>query len=663
MFITKLITRGLKRRDFDLALDRANAITGDNFAGKTEILDAVNLGLVGYSPALGNTPRATFGLCRGVRLEIELHFDTNDVLRREWWLEGDTVKSKHTIPPALKNCPTLAVMLNAEEYFALGATDRTRYVFANCPVEIVSRETMQTRVDGAAIGLKVPEGVVAVYDLSTIFEKIDEENRDRVASNTPPMTPQEEIAMLLELVRADYTNQEREEKTQQGTINGLTGQRADETKLSVPLATLEDQRVALNAEIAEIQSRREAVIGNFTKMKVDQVRRGQIASEISRLTGKGDRTAELAGLKDRLALLAQTIAGFENVTTQRVQAVLQDIANAQTQRTLAASKVTIATNQIGKHEAAIAGLDTLTACPYCGAAGEGWKELKRAEYLSAIKAEKKNRDDADIQVNRYGADVVASVEIKNSLAAESERQNGYIQSYNDTKDEIAKLEPALARVTALREEQDRLLPNDPALTAKAETIQTELNVKNDELRGLNGLITAAAAREGDLVRMAKAEKLRDEAKARKDLAKAAGTELKLIQSEMVAGAFRPLLAIANSIFAGVLPFEIEYRDGEIGARENGIWRGHKTMSGVERLLTYCAIQMALAARSPIRVALLDEMGRLHSKRIPGFTDAVLGAIADGNVDQVLIVDPERGPKYQGTGIGGDLLAFHVIAVE
>lgn len=658
MYITQVIARGLKRRDFDVTLDRANVITGDNFAGKTEILDAITLGLVGYSPALGNTPRATFGLCRGSLLEIELRFDTNDRLIRTWWLDGDAVKSKHTIPAGLKNNPLLATMLDANEYFALGPTDRTRYVFANCPVEIVTREEMQRRVDAVVEALDLePAGV---YALAPYFQQVDDKSNERFMKNQPKLTPQEEIATLLELVATDWTLQKNEAAQQQGTINTITAQRADEEP-GAPLASLEDERASLTREIEAIQTRKDDIIGSFTKMTGDRMRRAAIAREISQT----DKTRlDLVTLKEKLSLIEQAVAGFVPVTMERSQASLQLIADAQA-RKLAAYKVgaeaKVKYMDADKGLAALAGA---TVCPFCGATGEGWKELKRAQYVSEIEAANLVIASSEKSYQLNTAEEVAAKTTNADLLSEAKRQNDVIAQAEQVRAAISRLEPSMTKLESLNAELGRLAVDDPALTTKAETIQTELNIKNADLRALNVSITTAAGRAGDLVRMANAEKLRDAAEARKALAAAAGKELKLVQAEMVDGAFKPLLQVANAIFAGVLPFEIEYRDGEIGGRADGVWRGHKTMSGVERLLVYCAIQMALAARSPIRVANLDEMGRLVTKRIPNFACAILGAIRDGYIDQAFLVDPERGEIYTCAQLSAeDDLAFQVIAVS
>lgn len=646
MYPTRIIARGFKRGSFDVTLSRANVITGDNFAGKTQILDAVRLALIGYLPELGKLPSATFGLASGKEMEVQLHFDNGDVIAREFWLEGNSVKQKHEIPESLKDCNLLTVMLNAEAYFALGPLDRTRYVFANCPVDLVTNENVMERVAKVA-----PD-----YDMGAILDKVGEAIETAAARNDT-VTPQEAMELTLKLVAENWSRLGDTAKMHQGTINGITTQRAEE-EAGLPVATLQDMKAAKTREVAEIMERRARFLGSFTQMKTDGERRKVIDREIQH--GAKAR-ARLVVLKDTQALLTTEIAKLVPVTREMQTTAAVRCSDLRNIIATFTKGLQAATSQIAKDEAELASLCSKTCCPYCAAAGEGWKEKKTRELQASINSLWLAAKEIEGKSETAKNDLVKADMHEKNLGGEQARQTEVTNRQRLGAVEIAELEPQLARYKALEEEKARLMTDDPDLTAKVETIQSELNVANEELRGLDREIEKAAGRAHDLQRMATAEKERDAALKLKDLAAAAGKELRLVQAEMVEGAFRPLLQNANAIFAGVLPFAIEYKDGEIGAREGGIWRGHKTMSGVEKALTYCAIQMALASRAPVKVAVLDEMTKLVSKRVPAFAERVLQSIEDGLVDQVLIIDPERGQLYTKTYTQD--LAFNVIAVE
>lgn len=650
MYPTRVIARGFKRGSFDVALSRANVITGDNFAGKTQILDAVRLALISYLPELGKRPADTFELASGKEMAVELHFDTGDIIVHEFWLEGNSVKQERTVPDSLKDCNLLTVMLNAEAYFELGAIDRTRYVFANCPVDVLSREEIAERVNKVA----------ADYDMAQVFDALDVEiAADETTANA--WTPQMELDFILSHVATHWKNLQATEKMHQGTINGITTQRADE-EAGLPLATLQDMKAALTRSITEINDRRGRFIGSFTQMKADANRRAVIDREIQH--GHNARE-QLVGLKAKLALFDDQIAKLTPVTAQMVSASVEKGAGFRALIDTFTSGLRTANGDLGNAEKELDGLSAASCCPYCRAAGETWKQAKQIELMATISRLKSTGGEIAAKLTAARNDFDLAVIDHKNLIAELTRQTTLRNERGSVVASIAALEPVLVRFQTLEEEKARLMADDPALTTQVEAIQTELNVATGELRGLDAAIEKAAGRANDLMRMATAEKERDATAKMKELAAAAGKELKAIQAEMVEGAFRPLLQTANAIFTGVLPFAIEYKDGEIGARAGGLWRGHKTMSGVERALTYCAIQMALASRAPVKVAILDEMTKLVSKRVPAFAAQILEAVEAGLVDQVLVIDPERGDLYRRPPLVPDStdLAFNVIVVE
>jgi hypothetical protein len=84
--------------------------------------------------------------------------------------------------------------------------------------------------------------------------------------------------------------------------------------------------------------------------------------------------------------------------------------------------------------------------------------------------------------------------------------------------------------------------------------------------------------------------------------------LEALQSAMVKNAFDSILETANQLTTGILRGRLDYHEGEIGRWEDGVWICHHSFSGTEKALAYAGISVALAAQSPVRLVLLDEMG-------------------------------------------------------
>jgi hypothetical protein len=97
-----------------------------------------------------------------------------------------------------------------------------------------------------------------------------------------------------------------------------------------------------------------------------------------------------------------------------------------------------------------------------------------------------------------------------------------------------------------------------------------------------------------------------------DVLKAAVKALEELQVKAVDTAFGKLLETANAMVGDLLLTPLAYRDGEIGRLQDGLWISHRTFSGTEKLLAYAALSVALAVQSPIKIVLMDELGRLEA---------------------------------------------------
>lgn len=645
MHLTSISGRHIKGGDFDISLSRANVIHGENFAGKTRIADAVRLLLVGHLPELGKTNPATFGLASGPFMEVSGILSDGSTIRRRWTAKGDSVKMEAEIPDHIRglSTPVLAVMLNAEEYFALSDRDRVNYVFANCPTgDLFSYESIAARVLKAAPGL----------NMGTIMSS---ENCEK------PLA--EWIESFIEKVSDDWKAAKEQAKRFEETVRGLTHLRALDAQAR-PLAALEDDRAKLEREHTTLLEQRGRVEVTYSEQRKAVERRAAIAREIN-TTDKDALEKVSQDQKLELVLLEmQTVA---KTPAPNVKALLE--ARTAAIRAKDAAKINLGAlrHQVDETEKGIASIDEQKVCPFCGAAGDGWKTLRIAELSGRCKD---LTEKVGIQVNELGA---ASIELERAERAyeQGDRDAQFRihlgQEEARVRTRLSDLDRRLERRRALEEERDRLPAFDPLLDAHVQEIQGQINVNRQEARALDQEIRLGLGRAQDLKRLGEAETARDLAVAGAELCAIAGKELRVIQGELVEEAFRPLLEHANGIFQSILPSPLAYRDGEIGTWRSGQWVGHRTFSGVEKALTYAAIQAALSALSPVRVMLLDELGRMTSRSAAMVARCILGAIDEGLIDQFIGIDPERTQLYIETelrdrGEGVDPLGFQILEI-
>src|SRR5579871_1461623 len=131
--LTSITAKNFKGLSFTTQLSPATILVGANFAGKTARTDAIRLLLLGHLPELGKNNKDSMGLASGRDMAVEGTFEDGATMSRAYRMKGDSVAQEKNVPQALEACEQLAVMLNAESYFAMSDRARVDYVAKNCP--------------------------------------------------------------------------------------------------------------------------------------------------------------------------------------------------------------------------------------------------------------------------------------------------------------------------------------------------------------------------------------------------------------------------------------------------------------------------------------------------------------------------------------------------
>lgn len=630
MKLTKISARGFKGRDaFSYDLRPINVLFGNNFRGKTRVMDAIRLALLGYLPELGNTNPATFGLASGPEMQVVAHFDNGLVITRTWSLSGNTVKKTEIIPDEIRAMGDLSVMLNAEEYFGLSDRARVEYVFTKCagqmgmdPVAITGR--VRTKALGEFPADQYEEIWKSIYDEAEAGEY---------------MAAPEFVEVALNRFTVIYKEQKIAAVRAEKMIQQLTEMRLGDDP-SPSIATLERDRAALNGQLAVLLERKGQTTGNFDRVRVANIRREAINRELEAGNKAYAEMKELTAKVEDVDRLSDM-----EVTPETVQAAQADVARATREWEEQSRLKSGALGARIKAEKSLGDLDSKDECPYCGAKGDGWKALRAAELATEIDAQKHVVEAQELKMAEFARFTAQATDAYNALLRRQKEQSERNDYKNQLKGRIAKLETQLARIEALAEERSRLIPDDPTVKEAADSVQAQITVKSNEQREVDREMKVLTGRQFELKRLADAEKSRDEALATVKVAEASGKELRVIQGEMVEQAFKPLLERANSFFGRTLLTDIAYHDGEIGTWRDGQWVGHRTFSGTEKALTYAAIQAALVMQSPFKIMMVDELARLDNGSADGVINAVCRAVDDGRIDGFVGIDTGRGDFY------------------
>jgi hypothetical protein len=625
MKLTNIAAINLKGQTFSESISPAQIFVGKNFAGKTTRTDAIQLALLGYLPNLGKNHKDTFSLSSGREMSVIATFDDGSQIARKWTLKGDSIRLESQVPPAFENPDRFEVALDAAKYFGLSDRARIEYVFG-----LVNLGQLWTR--------------------NAIEERLQEKitDKDGVMALLAEIPPSPNVQAFVEMAIEHCTGAQKQAKVSasrfEQTIQGLTELRVGDAP-GLLIAQLEQQAQSLQAEMNGISQRRGEIITGYTAIRSARIRRAEIDREKSH--GEKSRI-ELANAKQRLELLKQKRAEVFPPTELLSDDILVRIANLSAKQTQQNLDYRNMQSALDKVERAIQEVDEQQTCPYCGATGEGWKAIKLAELAQEVSRIEKDVFDLQTVTGITKNELDDAKRCQKAFAEYKAQLEVIDQDEAATMRTIARLEPQLARLGALDEERARLTPEDPELEAKVETLQTDLNVKAQDLRDIQVRIKACMGRQSELQRLAQAEEQRDEARIDEVTAKEMTAELRLIQSEMVQSSFAPLLARANAMFPGVMrgPLEYSSKTQEIGMMIDGLFVAHHTFSGSERALCYAAIQCALTSENPCRIMIIDELGRVDNDNLWKLIQCVKDAIARGELDGFIGIDVSREAGYK-----------------
>lgn len=627
MKLASLTARNFKGLSFTLSLTDITFIIGSNFAGKTARTDAIRFLLLGYLPELGKTNVASFGLASGREMVVEGTFDNGLTIRRRRYLQGDSVKAEDDVPAQIQEAGQLAVMLNADTYFSLSDRERVAYVFANIPMG--AEWTIANVID--KVNATLTERFSNSPSVGKAIQSLEDAQKD---ANGKPQT-------YVDLALATMTTQLKEAKAyaakMEGTIQGLSALRiADGVQVS--LASLTEREQRLNAEADTIRQQMSDLKAANDQQKANSATRTSLHRQLAAATAL---IASLPVLQAKHA----SIPKLPEITEEQVLEAATAHGRIQQELGSLSAHAIHLEAQVKTAQVALDTIASQTACPCCHATGEGWKALRVQELSTQIAIAKdeaieaRNTYTTGCQQERINAAHLRTMQTNRKTYLETV---GQIQSCDA---QIRQVQAAQVSLEKLNETLATIPAEDPEITAKMDSLKTQLTVNARARDEAEQQKKTVIGRQQDLKRLAEAEKQRDDTKVDIEAITVAGKRLREIQSEMVTAAFTPLLIAANYIFGSILKTPIAYNEGEIGTWRAGVWVTHRTFSGTEKALTYAAIQAALTATSPIRIMMLDELGRIATEHLETLNAAFEAAVTSSYIDQVVAIDAGRAPNY------------------
>lgn len=622
MVITRLIGEGVKGQTFAHDLTPMVFIAGRNFSGKTSRIEAIRLALMGYIPEVGKRNSDTYDLASAGKLVAAVEFDNGARASRTLWREGQSIKADGT--PPLDNA-----LLDSAYYFDLTDNERVQYAFSrvklpdDCTAESIGVKLRNLKFDRTTAAHEAARAEYLQTVLAVLAEKGVNDGLNVLVNND---------------LKTTYAAANRRVKDTIGAVRTLTELKAREQECSAErLSELDRQLLLRRQELADEQTRNGARIERATAQQANKTRRQKIDASIAK-----EKSSVRTELEKELDALRLRVKPEETQNTIAEWAAQMETYQQQASEAMANERK--AKQDLDDAKLALAELDSMPCCKYCGGKKAGWKKML-AERLTAD-SEKASTALADWNLKKDAAQNLHSRVLEKHRAA-----TGAIQSNATLKNQIRMAEcdlqaskAAAARVAELEKELAGIPAPEPLEPTQnvTESIRTEI-VRVTALRD------SAVRLQQDLKRAAEAEEAHQGAVAELEVIGAFGKELKAQQGKLIERVMGTLLETANRVTDGIMP-AIAYHDGEIGRWLNGRFVYHRTFSGTEKALTYIGIATALSMLSPFKLVILDELGRLdrENKLLVAVRMAYLQKT--GVVDQVVLVDTgpltDVGTAYQ-----------------
>jgi DNA repair exonuclease SbcCD ATPase subunit len=530
MRINRVDYKNLKGRTGYEILGAATLIWGPNFAGKTTILDAIKLALLGYHPAHDKTGRGVMELGSADEVSVAVTPEDGRTVGRKWTRQDGRVTRKDFLPLDWPDTPV--AVLDAGAYFGLTDRGKVDYLFRVAHVER----------PGALADVQ--------HSLRTILKEkrwADELFR-RTGGNGANLQTWMELA--LSTAESMRSQADHLAKRYRATAQGTAALGSDATP---PPEDLPDQIQAAGAALERIRR---------------DLADARVAEKEANLTATKDEEAA-AELEDEMA---------------------------GARRDKAAKEI-----EIDRATRRWAELFTHKDCPLCGTAGEVWQKSAqgmRDKELAGLRSQLQAIEEEAAR-KRTAAD---------NLRARAERQRRRVDARHRKK--IEDLELAAA-------EQEEVAAGLSRQRAAWNQIQADRRRQAD----------AAAA----------AERAEQEAEA----FKGAKAYLVKAKAKLLESVFVPLVEATRRFTDGVMRRPLSIEGGELGYRTaEGQWVPYRAFSGTEQAIAFAAFQAALGARAPIRLVIMDELGRLDSGNRRRLLENVVHALQDGAIEQFVGVDTE-----------------------
>lgn len=626
MKIATITAKNVQGLSFAQTLQAANVICGKNYAGKTAIAKAIRLGLTQKLPP----PIGVAGIYKlagnfehegcmaiGLKLDNERSIDLE-------WTKSDRggVSLKGAVPTDLK-MPDL--LCEPRMFFSMTAADRIKTIFAASviPAEQFSEDTILKRLGEVSV---MPTAICE-QTLNLVEQKTKEAfgDDDTIQSSTEK---------LVTWLKNEAKQCADEAKTHSGAFAGLraklgASRPVDQTKAIAEVETeitkaygtsgAEHGKAWQKVEDAKKQLDRLGIIGMFTEA---------VENETTRIEERQAAiTTALAKLNEEKPVDVVRLTERETKLNDEIVRLQDALATSETERD---SEVSLS--------GTVAKMKLCAACK---------KKLNSSSVKLVAELDK------EITTSKIAID---ELEKKMSNLA---KELDTARESNHTKAD---------QLQSLTAEQTKLVDRQNAINAAYSAYRTASKEMSacqpfvepvelkDKLAGLKAQQRDYDQHRSDLKRRDELETQLLAAQCQAEVFKKVRDIVIEEQEKVMTFAFNEVLKVARHFTDGLLNSPIEFANGELGRRVSnldeqngnmapiGSWISHETFSGTEELLAYAGFSIALAQHAPVKLIVMDELGRMRREVKHKLLGRMVQLVKDGIIHQFIGLDVEIGAK-------------------